>query len=127
MSDHFTCEICGEEHGGLVTDQAYKLPDEVWAIPEAERSEKARFTDDLYEEDGSSEPRHPGILANALPPCPGSLSTPPSREGRYLSSTTGTFQQPAPEFSATGVLGGIPRLMYDRTYATEINQLSLGS
>jgi hypothetical protein len=30
-----------------VTDWAYKLPDDVWALPEAERSEKARFNDDL--------------------------------------------------------------------------------
>jgi hypothetical protein len=32
---------------GLVTDWAYKLPDVVWDIPEAERPEKARFDTDL--------------------------------------------------------------------------------
>lgn len=51
LSDSFTCSICGEEHGGLVTDWTYKLPDEVWAIPEAERTEKARFNNDLCQFD----------------------------------------------------------------------------
>jgi hypothetical protein len=27
--------MCGQHHDGLLTDQAYKLPDAVWAIPEA--------------------------------------------------------------------------------------------
>jgi hypothetical protein len=47
VSDHFTCSICGKEHEGLVTNWAYKLPDAVWAIPEAERSEKTHFDSDL--------------------------------------------------------------------------------
>jgi hypothetical protein len=51
MSDGFVCSICGQEHGGLVTDWAYTLPDEVWAIPEAERSAKARFNNDLCQFD----------------------------------------------------------------------------
>ncbi|MBT2187091.1 DUF2199 domain-containing protein [Sphingobium nicotianae] len=51
MSDSFICSICGQEHIGLVTDWAYKLPHEVWAIPEAERSEKARFNNDLCQFD----------------------------------------------------------------------------
>ena len=51
MSDRFTCSICGEEHDGLVTDWAYKLPDEVWEIPESERAEKARFNNDLCQFD----------------------------------------------------------------------------
>lgn len=51
MADHFQCSICGEWHEGFVTDWAYKLPDEVWQIPEAERSGKARFTDDLCQFD----------------------------------------------------------------------------
>ncbi len=34
-----------------MTDWAYKLPDEVWAIPEAERTEKARFNNDLCQFD----------------------------------------------------------------------------
>jgi hypothetical protein len=51
MSDRFTCSICGEEHDGLVTDWAYKLPDEVWEIPESERAEKARFNNDLCQLD----------------------------------------------------------------------------
>ncbi|GLV25387.1 DUF2199 domain-containing protein [Sphingobium sp. Cam5-1] len=51
MNDSFTCSICGEEHRGLVKDWAYKLPDEVWAIPEAERAERARFNNDLCQFD----------------------------------------------------------------------------
>lgn len=47
MGERFTCSICGEEHQGPVTDWAYKLPDVVWAIPEDERAEKARFNSDL--------------------------------------------------------------------------------
>lgn len=47
MSDQFTCSTCGKDHRGLVTDWGYKLPDVVWEIPESERSEKARFNDDL--------------------------------------------------------------------------------
>jgi hypothetical protein len=49
LADQFVCPICGKEHSGLPTDWAYKLPDEVWAIPEAERSHVARFNDDLCE------------------------------------------------------------------------------
>lgn len=51
MTDRFTCSICGEEHDGLLTDWAYKLPDEVWALSECTRAEKARFTDDLCQFD----------------------------------------------------------------------------
>lgn len=54
LSDTFVCSVCGQEHVGLVTDWAYKLPDEVWAIPEAERSEKARFNTDLCQFDERS-------------------------------------------------------------------------
>lgn len=51
LSDSFFCSICGQEHVGLVTDWAYKLPDEVWAIPESERDTKARFNTDLCQFD----------------------------------------------------------------------------
>ena len=51
MVENFACSICGEEHDGLIADWAYKLPDEVWAIPEAERSKAARFDDDLCQFD----------------------------------------------------------------------------
>ena len=47
MSNGFVCSICGQHHEGHTTDWAYKLPDEVWAIPEQERAEQARFNDDL--------------------------------------------------------------------------------
>jgi hypothetical protein len=106
----FICSECGETHDGLPTDSAFKLPDEVWAIPEPERSSKAKFTSDLcqlderyfircllevpftdqhgyygwgawaevtlpvfmkyldlYDKDGTGEPRLEGALANDLP------------------------------------------------------------
>jgi hypothetical protein len=44
--------VCGKTHAGLPTDQGYKLPDEVWAIPEQERSERAKFTADLCQYGG---------------------------------------------------------------------------
>jgi len=47
LVQHFTCSICGQDHEGLPTDWAYELPDEVWAIPEAERRDKAKFDSDL--------------------------------------------------------------------------------
>lgn len=47
MSDHFICSICGVRHEGLITNRAYTLPDDVWSIPEAERSEKTKFDSDL--------------------------------------------------------------------------------
>lgn len=47
MSETFLCELCGKVHDGLPTDRAFQLPDDVWAIPEQERSERAQFTADL--------------------------------------------------------------------------------
>lgn len=47
MSAGFVCSICGEEHVGLPTDWAYRLPDEVWALPESRRQEESRYSDDL--------------------------------------------------------------------------------
>lgn len=47
MSDQFVCSVCGETHDGPILDWAFKLPDEVWAIPEPERSERAQFNSDL--------------------------------------------------------------------------------
>lgn len=43
----FVCSICGQQHDELITNWAFTLPDEVWAIPEPERFEKAKFTSDL--------------------------------------------------------------------------------
>jgi hypothetical protein len=51
LNDSFICSICGNEHEGPVTDWSYKLPDEVWMIPEAERSKKARYNNDLCQFD----------------------------------------------------------------------------
>ncbi len=43
----FVCPTCGETHDGLPTDHGWKLPDVVWAIPEKERSNQAKFDSDL--------------------------------------------------------------------------------
>jgi hypothetical protein len=47
----YVCETCGRTHSGLPTDRAFKLPDEVWAIPEGERQERAKWTSDLCQLD----------------------------------------------------------------------------
>jgi len=47
MESSFNCPTCGTTHEGLPTDHAWLLPDDVWAIPEPERSNKATFTSDL--------------------------------------------------------------------------------
>jgi hypothetical protein len=52
MSGTFVCGVCGKAHVGLPTDHAYQLPDEVSAIPEDERSQRAQFTPDLCKYDG---------------------------------------------------------------------------
>lgn len=52
MSDGFVCAVCGQEHQGLPTDWAFKLPDVVWAIPPAEREQRAQFNDDLCRFEG---------------------------------------------------------------------------
>ena len=43
----FRCGICGKDHEEPLSDQAFTLPDEVWAIPEVERESKAKWTQDL--------------------------------------------------------------------------------
>ena len=43
----FQCPQCGKNHEGLPKDLAFKLPDELWAIPESERSQLARWDTDL--------------------------------------------------------------------------------
>ena len=47
MAASFTCSICGKAHEGLPTDYAYRLPDDVWAIPEQEREAHAQWSSDL--------------------------------------------------------------------------------
>jgi hypothetical protein len=47
MSTSFTCKTCGKTHEGLPTDTGWTLPDDVWAIPEADRSTHAKFGADL--------------------------------------------------------------------------------
>lgn len=47
MTDQFVCSICGETHAGLTTDWAYTLPDEVWALSEADRAARAKYDTDL--------------------------------------------------------------------------------
>lgn len=46
-SNVFVCRTCGKSHEGLPRDQGWQLPDDVWAIPEDERSAKAKFNSDL--------------------------------------------------------------------------------
>lgn len=41
------CSCCGKELGEFTLDIAYQLPDLVWAIPEEERADRAKFTTDL--------------------------------------------------------------------------------
>ena len=111
MGSSFVCSSCGETHEGLPTDYGWQLPDEVWAIPEPIRSERAKYNGDLcqlgdrrfircllklpfrrgdddyyawgvwielsprdfdryvelYDEDGSAEPRVSGSIANSIP------------------------------------------------------------
>ncbi|MGY0561345.1 DUF2199 domain-containing protein [Luteimonas sp. A277] len=47
MTSSFNCSTCGETHEGLPTDHGWQLPDDVWAIPEDERSNAAKFNSDL--------------------------------------------------------------------------------
>ena len=46
MTSSFICKTCGDAHEGLPTDHGWKLPDAVWAIPEAERASRAQFDTD---------------------------------------------------------------------------------
>lgn len=46
-AESFICAVCGQSHSGLSTDTAFTLPDVVWAIPEAEREQHAKWTSDL--------------------------------------------------------------------------------
>lgn len=46
-TESFVCAVCGESHSGLSTDTAFTLPDVVWAIPEPEREQHAKWTSDL--------------------------------------------------------------------------------
>ena len=48
----FVCAQCGTAHEGLPTDQAYTLPDDVWAVPERDRETRATWSGDLCEMDG---------------------------------------------------------------------------
>lgn len=52
MTQSFLCQTCGKAHEGLPTDQAWILPDEVWAVPEPERTSRARWNADLCDMDG---------------------------------------------------------------------------
>ena len=48
----FVCATCGLTHAGLPKDWAYQLPDDVWAIPESDRANRATWSDDFCELDG---------------------------------------------------------------------------
>jgi len=43
----FECATCGARHGSLTISEAFELPDDVWAIPKAERESRAKFNLDL--------------------------------------------------------------------------------
>ena len=43
----YLCGVCGKTHEEALKDWAFQLPDVLWAIPEPERSSRARFTSDL--------------------------------------------------------------------------------
>ena len=45
----FVCATCGRSHDGVSLDTGFQLPDEVWAMPERERADRAHFTSDLGE------------------------------------------------------------------------------
>lgn len=47
----FQCGQCGKSHEGLPKDQGFKLPDEVWAIPQPERAQRAHWDTDLCQMD----------------------------------------------------------------------------
>lgn len=51
MAASFTCSICGQAHEGLPTDYAYRLPDDVCALPEQEREARAQWSSDLCQLD----------------------------------------------------------------------------
>jgi len=39
----FVCGTCGARHEGFLTDTGFKLPDEVFAIPEPDREKRAQW------------------------------------------------------------------------------------
>lgn len=45
------CVECGAEHEGLLTEFGWNLPDDVWALPEAERVQRATWDSDLCKMD----------------------------------------------------------------------------
>ncbi|MBA8884543.1 DUF2199 domain-containing protein [Dokdonella fugitiva] len=48
----YICETCGKEHSGWPPDIGFQRPDEVWAIPEPTRVERAQANNDLCILDG---------------------------------------------------------------------------
>ena len=51
---HLRCSVCGKEHDLSESEVGYQLPDEYFAIGEAERAKRGRATDDVCELDGRS-------------------------------------------------------------------------
>jgi hypothetical protein len=47
MAEEFQCATCGQRHEGLSRDWGFSLPDEVFALPEAELGAQVRYDDDL--------------------------------------------------------------------------------
>jgi hypothetical protein len=46
LTSSFVCNTCGDTHEGLPTDLAWTLPDVVWSIPEAARTNLVKFDTD---------------------------------------------------------------------------------
>jgi len=45
--ESFVCPHCKKTHEGLPTDYGFALPDDVWAIPESQRTNRAKWDSDL--------------------------------------------------------------------------------
>jgi len=111
------CGCCGKDIGDISFDKSYKMPDEVWALSEAEKNDRTQIDSDLcrlderyflrgvayipvinseksygwgvwvevseqnffeyvdnYENDNSSRPSFPGVVANKIPSYENTLS-----------------------------------------------------
>lgn len=46
-STKYVCAQCGTTHEGYLTDRGWKMPDDAWALPEAERAARSHCDADL--------------------------------------------------------------------------------
>ncbi|WP_116808239.1 DUF2199 domain-containing protein [Steroidobacter cummioxidans] len=47
MADEVICESCGKPHAGAAIELAFKLPDDVFALPEQDRQSRCRISSDI--------------------------------------------------------------------------------